>query len=158
MSFKTTYWIPNFMLQIISFVWSDLFVYFCESLVSGVFSSKENVQSLVSLGVGVFARINVFSLTLQWSLCVIVVGIISGDGGKFAILKGVAPRLYFFHIIKGVHDNFVSCRCCQNWWSYTRHYRVYAPIFGSICGRAVGKCIEHFSWNSYHDSVCANCV
>ncbi|KAK6124222.1 hypothetical protein DH2020_042058 [Rehmannia glutinosa] len=40
-------------------------------IVSGVFSSKENAQSQVSLGVGIYAGITVFSLTLQWGMCVI---------------------------------------------------------------------------------------
>ncbi|KAL2244396.1 UNVERIFIED_CONTAM: Sodium/calcium exchanger NCL1 [Sesamum indicum] len=40
-------------------------------IVSGVFSSKENAQSQVSLGVGIYAGMTVFSLTLQWGICVI---------------------------------------------------------------------------------------
>ncbi|KAK4440019.1 Sodium/calcium exchanger NCL1 [Sesamum alatum] len=40
-------------------------------VVSGVFSSKENAQSQVSLGVGIYAGMTVFSLTLQWGICVI---------------------------------------------------------------------------------------
>ncbi|KAL0442688.1 UNVERIFIED_CONTAM: Sodium/calcium exchanger NCL1 [Sesamum latifolium] len=40
-------------------------------IVSGVFSSKENAQSQVSLGVGIYAGMTVFSLTLQWGVCVI---------------------------------------------------------------------------------------
>ncbi|KAL2494776.1 Calcium-binding EF-hand family protein [Forsythia ovata] len=40
-------------------------------IVSGVFSSKEDAQSAVSLGVGIFAGITVFTLTLQWGICVI---------------------------------------------------------------------------------------
>ncbi|CAA2958907.1 sodium calcium exchanger NCL-like [Olea europaea subsp. europaea] len=35
-------------------------------IISGVFGSKETAQSLVSLGVGIFAGITVFTLTLQW--------------------------------------------------------------------------------------------
>ncbi|XP_012848461.1 PREDICTED: uncharacterized protein LOC105968379 [Erythranthe guttata] len=41
-------------------------------IVSGVFSSKENAQNQVSLGVGIYAGITVFSLTVQWGICVIV--------------------------------------------------------------------------------------
>ncbi|GFQ05346.1 hypothetical protein PHJA_002678700 [Phtheirospermum japonicum] len=40
-------------------------------IVSGVFSSKENAQSQVSLGVGIYAGITVFSLTVHWGICVI---------------------------------------------------------------------------------------
>ncbi|CAA2934620.1 Calmodulin and related s (EF-Hand superfamily) [Olea europaea subsp. europaea] len=40
-------------------------------IVSGVFSSKEEAQSKVSLGVGIYAGITVFTLTLQWGVCVI---------------------------------------------------------------------------------------
>ncbi|CAI9783708.1 unnamed protein product [Fraxinus pennsylvanica] len=40
-------------------------------IVSGVFSSKEDAQSKVSLGVGIYAGITVFTLTLQWGVCVI---------------------------------------------------------------------------------------
>ncbi|XP_051124985.1 sodium/calcium exchanger NCL1-like [Andrographis paniculata] len=40
-------------------------------IVSGVFSSKENAQSQVSFGVGLYAGSTVFSLTLQWGICVI---------------------------------------------------------------------------------------
>ncbi|PIN24279.1 Calmodulin and related proteins (EF-Hand superfamily) [Handroanthus impetiginosus] len=40
-------------------------------IVSGVFGSKENAQSQVSGGVGTYAGITVFSLTLQWGICVI---------------------------------------------------------------------------------------
>ncbi|KAI3456189.1 hypothetical protein Pfo_012852 [Paulownia fortunei] len=40
-------------------------------IVSGVFSSKENAQSQVSLGVGIYAGITVFSLTLHWGICLI---------------------------------------------------------------------------------------
>ncbi|CAI9783714.1 unnamed protein product [Fraxinus pennsylvanica] len=39
--------------------------------VTGVFGSKENAQSLVSLGVGIYAGITVFTLTLQWGICLI---------------------------------------------------------------------------------------
>ncbi|XP_022893245.1 sodium/calcium exchanger NCL-like [Olea europaea var. sylvestris] len=40
-------------------------------IVSGVFSSKEEAQSKVSLGVGIYAGITVFTLTLQWGVCLI---------------------------------------------------------------------------------------
>ncbi|PIN23301.1 Ca2+ sensor (EF-Hand superfamily) [Handroanthus impetiginosus] len=40
-------------------------------IISGVFGSKENAQSQVSLGVGIYAGMTVFSLTLQWGVCVI---------------------------------------------------------------------------------------
>ncbi|KAL2494932.1 sodium/calcium exchanger family protein/calcium-binding EF hand family protein [Forsythia ovata] len=40
-------------------------------IVSGVFSSKEDAQSKVSLGVGIYAGMTVFTLTLQWGICVI---------------------------------------------------------------------------------------
>ncbi|CAI9783709.1 unnamed protein product [Fraxinus pennsylvanica] len=40
-------------------------------IVSGVFSSKDEAQSKVSLGVGIYAGITVFTLTLQWGICVI---------------------------------------------------------------------------------------
>ncbi|KAG8369840.1 hypothetical protein BUALT_Bualt14G0055500 [Buddleja alternifolia] len=40
-------------------------------IVSGVFTSKENAQSQVSVGVGIYAGITVFSLTVQWGICVI---------------------------------------------------------------------------------------
>ncbi|KAL2475268.1 sodium/calcium exchanger family protein/calcium-binding EF hand family protein [Abeliophyllum distichum] len=40
-------------------------------VVSGVFSSKEDAQSKVSLGVGIYAGMTVFTLTLQWGICVI---------------------------------------------------------------------------------------
>ncbi|CAI9783707.1 unnamed protein product [Fraxinus pennsylvanica] len=40
-------------------------------IVSGVFSRKEDAQSKVSLGVGIYAGITVFTLTLQWGVCVI---------------------------------------------------------------------------------------
>ncbi|PIN23300.1 Calmodulin and related proteins (EF-Hand superfamily) [Handroanthus impetiginosus] len=40
-------------------------------ILSGVFGSKENAQSQVSGGVGTYAGITVFSLTLQWGICVI---------------------------------------------------------------------------------------
>ncbi|KAK4485287.1 hypothetical protein RD792_007920 [Penstemon davidsonii] len=40
-------------------------------IVSGVFSPKGNAQSQVSLGVGIYAGMTVFSLTLQWGICVI---------------------------------------------------------------------------------------
>ncbi|CAA2977590.1 sodium calcium exchanger NCL-like [Olea europaea subsp. europaea] len=35
-------------------------------ILSGVFGSKETARSLVSLGVGIYAGITVFTLTLQW--------------------------------------------------------------------------------------------
>ncbi|KAL2494774.1 Calcium-binding EF-hand family protein [Forsythia ovata] len=41
-------------------------------ILSGVFGSKEN--ALVSLGVGIYAGISVFTLTLQWGICLIVGG------------------------------------------------------------------------------------
>ncbi|KAL2494754.1 Calcium-binding EF-hand family protein [Forsythia ovata] len=41
-------------------------------VVSGVLGSKENAQSQVSLGVGIYAGITVFTLTLQWGICLIV--------------------------------------------------------------------------------------
>ncbi|KAL2475246.1 Calcium-binding EF-hand family protein [Abeliophyllum distichum] len=41
-------------------------------MLSGVLGSKENAQSLVSLGVGIYAGITVFTLTLQWGICLIV--------------------------------------------------------------------------------------
>ncbi|KAL2519104.1 sodium/calcium exchanger family protein/calcium-binding EF hand family protein [Abeliophyllum distichum] len=40
--------------------------------VSGVLGSKENAQSQVSLGVGYYAGVTVFTLTLQWGICLIV--------------------------------------------------------------------------------------
>ncbi|XP_022847570.1 sodium/calcium exchanger NCL-like [Olea europaea var. sylvestris] len=40
-------------------------------IVSGVFSSKEDAQSKVSLGVGIYAGITVFTLTVQWGVCLI---------------------------------------------------------------------------------------
>lgn len=40
-------------------------------VVSGAYSSKENAQSQVSIGVGIFAGMTVFSLTLQWGMVVI---------------------------------------------------------------------------------------
>ncbi|KZV57548.1 hypothetical protein F511_03008 [Dorcoceras hygrometricum] len=40
-------------------------------IVSGVFLSKESVQSQVSVGVGIYAGMTVFSLTLHWGICVI---------------------------------------------------------------------------------------
>ncbi|CAA0817833.1 sodium/calcium exchanger family protein / calcium-binding EF hand family protein [Striga hermonthica] len=40
-------------------------------VVSGVFSSKENAQSQVSVGIGIYAGITVFSLTVHWGICVI---------------------------------------------------------------------------------------
>ncbi|PIN05807.1 Calmodulin and related proteins (EF-Hand superfamily) [Handroanthus impetiginosus] len=40
-------------------------------IVSGVFGSKENAQSQVSGGVGTYAGTTVFSLTVQWGICVI---------------------------------------------------------------------------------------
>ncbi|KAL2475260.1 sodium/calcium exchanger family protein/calcium-binding EF hand family protein [Abeliophyllum distichum] len=43
-------------------------------ILSGVFGSKKNAQSLVSLGVGIYAGISVFTLTLQWGICLIVGG------------------------------------------------------------------------------------
>ncbi|CAI9783712.1 unnamed protein product [Fraxinus pennsylvanica] len=43
-------------------------------ILSGVFGSKENAQSQVSLGVGIYAGITVFTLTLQWGTCLIVGG------------------------------------------------------------------------------------
>lgn len=42
--------------------------------VSGVFSSKESAQSMVSVGVGINAGITVFSLTFQWAICVMYGG------------------------------------------------------------------------------------
>ncbi|CAI9783713.1 unnamed protein product [Fraxinus pennsylvanica] len=41
-------------------------------IITGVFGSKENAQSLVSLGVGIYAGITVFTLTLQWGICLIL--------------------------------------------------------------------------------------
>ncbi|KAL2494919.1 Calcium-binding EF-hand family protein [Forsythia ovata] len=41
-------------------------------MISGVLGSKENAQSQVSLGVGYYAGITVFTLTLQWGICLIV--------------------------------------------------------------------------------------
>ncbi|KAL2494765.1 sodium/calcium exchanger family protein/calcium-binding EF hand family protein [Forsythia ovata] len=41
-------------------------------MLSGVLGSKENAQSQVSLGVGIYAGITVFTLTLQWGICLIV--------------------------------------------------------------------------------------
>ncbi|XP_073146572.1 sodium/calcium exchanger NCL-like [Henckelia pumila] len=41
-------------------------------IVSGVFMSKENAASQVSVGVGIYAGMTVFGLTLQWGICVIV--------------------------------------------------------------------------------------
>ncbi|KAL2494931.1 sodium/calcium exchanger family protein/calcium-binding EF hand family protein [Forsythia ovata] len=43
-------------------------------ILSGVFGSKETAQSLVSIGVGIYAGISVFTLTLQWGICLIVGG------------------------------------------------------------------------------------
>lgn len=43
-------------------------------ILSGVFGSKENAQSQVSLGVGIYAGTTVFTLTLQWGICLIVGG------------------------------------------------------------------------------------
>ncbi|XP_073018477.1 sodium/calcium exchanger NCL1-like [Primulina eburnea] len=40
-------------------------------IVSGVFMSKENAASQVSVGVGIYAGMTVFGLTLQWGICVI---------------------------------------------------------------------------------------
>ncbi|KAG8369842.1 hypothetical protein BUALT_Bualt14G0055700 [Buddleja alternifolia] len=40
-------------------------------IVSGVFSSKGNARSQVSVGVGIYAGMTVFSLTVQWGICVI---------------------------------------------------------------------------------------
>ncbi|KAL8468164.1 hypothetical protein ACS0TY_031417 [Phlomoides rotata] len=40
-------------------------------IVSGIFSSTETAQSLVSVGVGIYTGITVFSLTIQWGACVI---------------------------------------------------------------------------------------
>ncbi|XP_075513691.1 sodium/calcium exchanger NCL-like [Primulina tabacum] len=40
-------------------------------IVSGVFMSKENAASQVSVGVGIYAGLTVFGLTLQWGICVI---------------------------------------------------------------------------------------
>ncbi|CAI9783717.1 unnamed protein product [Fraxinus pennsylvanica] len=40
-------------------------------IISGVFGSKETARSLVSLGVGIYAGITVFTLTLQWGICLI---------------------------------------------------------------------------------------
>ncbi|CAI9783711.1 unnamed protein product [Fraxinus pennsylvanica] len=40
-------------------------------IVSGIFSSKEDAQATVSLGVGIYAGITVFTLTLQWGICLI---------------------------------------------------------------------------------------
>ncbi|KAL6546537.1 hypothetical protein OROMI_022258 [Orobanche minor] len=40
-------------------------------IVSGVFSSKDTAQSQVSVGVGIYAGITVFSLTVHWGICVI---------------------------------------------------------------------------------------
>ncbi|XP_022847540.1 sodium/calcium exchanger NCL-like [Olea europaea var. sylvestris] len=40
-------------------------------IISGIFGSKETAQSLVSLGVGIFAGVTVFTLTLQWGICLI---------------------------------------------------------------------------------------
>ncbi|CAA2954895.1 Calmodulin and related s (EF-Hand superfamily) [Olea europaea subsp. europaea] len=40
-------------------------------IVSGVFSSKEDAQSKVSLGVGIYAGMTVFTLTVQWGVCLI---------------------------------------------------------------------------------------
>ncbi|XP_022893247.1 sodium/calcium exchanger NCL-like [Olea europaea var. sylvestris] len=40
-------------------------------IVSGILSSKEDAQSTVSLGVGIYAGITVFTLTLQWGICLI---------------------------------------------------------------------------------------
>ncbi|KAL2494770.1 sodium/calcium exchanger family protein/calcium-binding EF hand family protein [Forsythia ovata] len=40
-------------------------------VVSGVCSSKEDAQSMVSLAVGIYSGITVFTLTLQWGICVI---------------------------------------------------------------------------------------
>ncbi|CAI9783715.1 unnamed protein product [Fraxinus pennsylvanica] len=41
------------------------------TIISGVFGSKETARSLVSLGVGIFAGVTVFTLTLQWGICLI---------------------------------------------------------------------------------------
>ncbi|CAA3017990.1 sodium calcium exchanger NCL-like [Olea europaea subsp. europaea] len=40
-------------------------------ILSGVFGSKETARSLVSIGVGIYAGITVFTLTLQWGICLI---------------------------------------------------------------------------------------
>lgn len=39
--------------------------------VSGIFSNKEDAQSQVSVVVGVYAGITVFSLTVQWFMCMV---------------------------------------------------------------------------------------
>ncbi|XP_073146437.1 sodium/calcium exchanger NCL-like [Henckelia pumila] len=41
-------------------------------IVTGVFLSKESAESQVSVGVGIYAGMTVFSLTLHWGICVIV--------------------------------------------------------------------------------------
>ncbi|KAL8468174.1 hypothetical protein ACS0TY_031419 [Phlomoides rotata] len=40
-------------------------------IVSGIFSSTETAQAQVSVGVGIYTGITVFSLTIQWGACVI---------------------------------------------------------------------------------------
>ncbi|XP_057764345.1 sodium/calcium exchanger NCL1-like [Salvia miltiorrhiza] len=40
-------------------------------ILSGIFSSKEGAQSQVAVGVSIYAGITVFSLTIQWGMCMI---------------------------------------------------------------------------------------
>ncbi|XP_047955245.1 sodium/calcium exchanger NCL-like [Salvia hispanica] len=40
-------------------------------ILSGIFSSKEGAQSQVAVGVSIYAGITVFSLTIQWGVCMI---------------------------------------------------------------------------------------
>lgn len=51
-----------------SCILNDIFFF---RVVSGIFSSKETAQAQVSVGVGIYTGITVFSLTIQWGVCVI---------------------------------------------------------------------------------------
>ncbi|CAA2999336.1 sodium calcium exchanger NCL-like [Olea europaea subsp. europaea] len=62
-------------------------------ILSGVFGSKETARSLVSLGVGIYAGITVFTLTLQWGICLIF-------GAKYSGKK-TKPDLPYCQRVKG---------------------------------------------------------